>query len=210
MANATKVSYDSHFNPRSRKGSDAACSKFRRYAQNFNPRSRKGSDVFRRPAIRSGFLIFQSTLPQGERRRFGKGVTVLTPFQSTLPQGERRAISLWVVAGFGFQSTLPQGERHHIKFRRPMSGYFNPRSRKGSDIFRHSSGTHLYHFNPRSRKGSDGMYIKGIGTIKKFQSTLPQGERLHPACDPVRHIEFQSTLPQGERRQIESVVHIPG
>ena len=55
--------------------------------------------------------------------------------------------------------------------------HFNPRSREGSD--RHQSvEADLYaHFNPRSREGSDddGRHISNLQ--RKFQSTLPRGER---------------------------------
>ena len=56
-----------YFNPRSHKGSDTTCTVFARYSNfNFNPRSHKGSDE---PSIMTFMrkIIFQSTLPQGER-----------------------------------------------------------------------------------------------------------------------------------------------
>ena len=60
---------------------------------------------------------------------------------------------------------------------RSLQSYFNPRSREGSD--RHQSvEADLYaHFNPRSREGSDddGRHISNLQ--RKFQSTLPRGER---------------------------------
>ena len=87
-------------------------------------------------SMMSALSLFQSTLPQGERRQVtvriycnsyfnprshkgsdpsktGKTITCLL-FQSTLPQGERRRPMplqrlLWL-----FQSTLPQGERQQF------------------------------------------------------------------------------------------------
>ena len=80
-------------------------------------------------------------------------------------------------------------------------------------------------FNPRSRKGSDTSPSRLPGRRKRFQSTLPQGER--PVQDSVRFLallisihapargatvhgravpsfgQFQSTLPQGERLRKE-------
>ena len=56
------------FNPRSHKGSDLPRPALRWYIPNFNPRSHKGSDPQRRRG-KSGVMLFQSTLPQGERRR---------------------------------------------------------------------------------------------------------------------------------------------
>ena len=54
---------------------------------------------------------------------------------------------------------------------------FNPRSRMGSDTPRWSLALFAGYFNPRSRMGSDYLGIQSSGTEKKFQSTLPHGER---------------------------------
>ena len=54
-----------------------------------------------------------------------------------------------------FQSTLPRRER---RYRNPVSfslGYFNPRSREGSDLFPNGKLFLASYFNPRSREGSD-------------------------------------------------------
>ena len=81
-----------------------------------------------------------------------------------------------------FQSTLPQGERPTVSFRVQQAYYFNPRSRKGSDveypkqIMNKKISIHapargatriIFHlcsrninFNPRSRKGSDHNYME--------------------------------------------------
>ena len=81
----------------------------------------------------------------------------------------------------------------------PQSGYFNPRSHKGSD------GTpflcYLYDrdFNPRSHKGSDWNRPRNSLKSLRFQSTLPQGERLWEYGTVELFRLFQSTLPQGER-----------
>ena len=86
-----------------------------------------------------------------------------------------------------FQSTLPQGERRGRKMCAVSLMYFNPRSRKGSDL--------------------DG-YGELIDTIQ-FQSTLPQGER-QGTGEPLKQCSiFQSTLPQGERQQLSTKkIHI--
>ena len=122
-------------------------------------------------------ILFQSTLPQGERRPQLVKIAAAAVFQSTLPQGERRNQQpLYSTFGM-FQSTLPQGERlYHTTHILP------PRS-----------------FNPRSRRGSDGR--NGIRNCYSFlfQSTLPQGERQVAEVDTSPQSLFQSTLPQGER-----------
>ena len=78
-------------------------------------------------------------------------------------------------------------------------GYFNPRSRKGSDrqqkklLYLHFISIHAPargatrepaerakrggNFNPRSRKGSDITVTPNHPILTAFQSTLPQGER---------------------------------
>ncbi len=123
----------SSFNPRSRRGSDKVKKAKRPMKDSFNPRSRRGSDGrFRSTLCSAG--VFQSTLPQGERRpgpghqQLFTGVSIHAPaggatadgcpggwpprwFQSTLPQGERRIIPNGLIFLTLFQSTLPQGER---------------------------------------------------------------------------------------------------
>ena len=57
-----------------------------------------------------------------------------------------------------FQSTLPHGERQWYPRGTCSTGYFNP----------------------RSRMGSDGICLIEITSIMEFQSTLPHGERREP------------------------------
>ena len=56
-------------------------------------------------------------------------------------------------------------------------GYFNPRSREGSDFFKLILRCLYVHFNPRSREGSDFKGYRKIVKIHRFQSSLPRGER---------------------------------
>ena len=69
----------------------------------------------------------------------------------------------------------------------------------GSDwVFTEGIGT-IWGFNPRSRVGSD-FNAKVLPTPHTpFQSTLPCGERLATATNPLNMPPFQSTLPCGER-----------
>ena len=89
--------------------------------------------------MRRNSSIFQSTLPQGERRSDWSYAEVCWRFQSTLPQGERPSYTLDATGIFNisihapargatmlgrgkwkkekFQSTLPQGERRFICIR---------------------------------------------------------------------------------------------
>ena len=61
---------------------------------------------------------------------------------------------------------------------------FNPRSREGSDAEApHIKTAQWKDFNPRSREGSDLLPSREIGYIKRFQSTLPRGERLNTSIE---------------------------
>ena len=144
----------------------------------FNPRSRMGSDITRRKSLFTQ-LVFQSTLPHGERRKSQACRMQRQIFQSTLPHGERLmelvneyhsypisihapawgATSIFYFRRFDivFQSTLPHGERHGCQ--------------------------------PAGKPSH------------RFQSTLPHGERhrLRVWLSVAR--EFQSTLPHGERHR---------
>ena len=120
----------------------------------FNPRSRVGSDIII-TSRSSRDIIFQSTLPRGERQIYVNTEDAEAIFQSTLPRGERqlkryhkkihgdfnprsRVGSDWCEAFGGsikeiFQSTLPRGERRLYQGIGGVTQYFNPRSRVGSD-----------------------------------------------------------------------------
>ena len=130
----SSIQHSTHFNPRSREGSDVIIMILSNFVFNFNPRSREGSDVY--PA---GFFVsttlFQSTLPRGERRSAGNCSVNCT------------RISIHAPARGATSDRLPQLS---------LSSNFNPRSREGSDLS--SSGTSSIqsrNFNPRSREGSD-------------------------------------------------------
>ena len=105
----------------------------RQHRLHFNPHSRKGSDRLRLRRLLCS-LLFQSTLPQGERR---------------IP----KCCHCFCVA------------------------YFNPHSRKGSDWKAGGAACRVHNFNPHSRKGSDRAGLMLASSQKRFQSTLPQGER---------------------------------
>ena len=59
------------------------------------------------------------------------------------------------------------------------------------------------HFNPRSREGSDTHRPIILISAKRFQSTLPRGERLSFSQRFTQSLTFQSTLPRGERHPTE-------
>ena len=120
------------FNPRSHVGSDyvsppdrsgdkisihaptwgATCKLLahKQYVTDFNPRSHVGSDAVC-GHMAYVVLIFQSTLPRGERLKLLHIIRSPRIFQSTLPRGERPSCTIRWRHLTGFQSTLPRGER---------------------------------------------------------------------------------------------------
>ena len=188
----------------------------------FNPRSRAGSDAESANA-RSRIVLFQSTLPRGERlprgivRSIRYGVSIHAPARGATTSAWRSTSAAdgfnprsragsdvdvpQLAASRWFQSTLPRGER---------------RQTLRTDAA-HGSG-----FNPRSRAGSDRLAVDQAIRGIRFQSTLPRGERhckhalMHFAWQVSIHAPargatawhrqlvaqrrmFQSTLPRGER-----------
>ena len=99
---------------------------------NFNPHSHKGSDCDQQSSVH--FLPISIHTPtRGVTFAFFNKLQFLL-FQSTLPQGEWRFCkSVSVPIGL-FQSTLPQGEWHVTIHIISSSIYFNPHSHKGNDL----------------------------------------------------------------------------
>ena len=102
---------------------------------NFNPRSRKGSDASKMDDLTDA-IRFQSTLPQGERHVIRVDDVTSKPISIHAPARGATNKSIWSC--------------------KPIE-YFNPRSRKGSDLELFYNKTTLDDFNPRSRKGSDDI-----------------------------------------------------
>ena len=104
-------------------------------------------------------------------------------FQSTLPYGERQKKSHYQEPFFVVSIHAPVwGATRPL----PRSGWrpygFNPRSRMGSDQRPACLRDGLHSFNPRSRMGSDHICENIIHHGRRFQSTLPYGERPGCAC----------------------------
>ena len=143
-------------------------------------------------------------------------------FQSTLPQGER----LIDFSGYTKSQIISihapaRGATAAEAAATRLLQHFNPRSRKGSDVLScpfngiHDISIHApargatahffrleHHHNISIHAPARGATCTGLPglQLKKFQSTLPQGERQHGMSSPSFAKLFQSTLPQGERR----------
>ena len=145
-------------------------------------------------------IIFQSTLPRGERlipplySEGGYYISIHAPargatvnlfgltyyFDISIHAPARGATRLTIQnrKEMVFQSTLPRGERLGAIFSKcSRINYFNPRSREGSDVKFQTYQHGCYNFNPRSREGSDAFRSRIVNRLCSFQSTLPRGER---------------------------------
>ena len=100
-------------------------------------------------------LLFQFTLPHGERPKRDMEGWERIQFQFTLPHGERLASALSPVSTGQFQFTLPHGERPEHSAPVAVAGLFQFTLPHGE---RHSPG-------------------RGFGPLWEFQFTLPHGER---------------------------------
>ena len=123
-------------------------------------------------------MVFQSTLPHGERRGRDAGCHRYSDFNPRSHTGSDFASTATVGVRVTFQSTLPHGERHtdagdfvqnsDISIHAPTRGATSTSRR----WIRWSS-----HFNPRSHTGSDPTPWAIVMSSDTFQSTLPHGER---------------------------------
>ena len=145
--------------------------------------------------------IFQSTLPQGERRVPGAHDSFIISFQSTLPQGERQLDpNAWVTFS-------------GISIHAPARGatVIQPMVCKDYEISIHApargatlvpndwvtfSGISIH----APARGATPIQFLVCDQFIGFQSTLPQGERRIVCRTLKRFYQFQSTLPQGERQ----------
>ena len=166
-----------YFNPRSREGSDKITPLFNVIlAANFNPRSREGSDDSANQNSDTTIIISIHAPARGATIRSTK-ISMHKKFQSTLPRGERR------LGGSGCPV-----DRYH----------FNPRSREGSDsFFPPPKCWQSISIHAPARGATSGQRISFPS--RRFQSTLPRGERQEDIKDIKSKLEFQSTLPRGER-----------
>ena len=150
--------------------------------------------------LRSNGFTFQSTLSQGERLYGHKCIDFMVIFQSTLSQGERlviiklakgvKVISIHALA----RRATANKSRDIIRFK-----YFNPRSRKESDLSVSAFPFRAYWFQSTLSQGERPAVKPDVLKPKGFQSTLSQGERPFFFFVPYRLLWFQSTLSQGER-----------
>ena len=151
-------------------------------------------------SIHADYPLFQSTLPQRERRCTLLHCRFRTNFNPRSRKGSDftitkfayyKAISIHAPAKgatrnssvrdivFLFQSTLPQRERRGIVGIKAERCYFNPRSRKGSDKYCLVKVCFINISIHAPAKGATTLTKFHISLFIVFQSTLPQRERLY-------------------------------
>ncbi len=147
-------------------------------------------------------LIFQSTLPRGERQHKGHKKSGENRFQSTLPRGERPDYQKAQRTEQQFQSTLPRGERRscrrhcrqcrHISIHAPTRGatYTLMQAHKSIDISIHAP-----------TRGATLFTYRGKSAGIKFQSTLPRGERLRSSHSNFSPFNFNPRSHEGSDRE---------
>ena len=145
--------------------------------------------------------MFQSTRPQGARpinrtsQRINELVSIHAP-----AGGATGRLALVLIVEFEFQSTRPQGARLiEVAKVQYLSKCFNPRARRGRDLFLRCYFVTRMGFNPRARRGRDWRFAARIPMPTKFQSTRPQGARRGKSHPTIIRFLFQSTRPQGAR-----------
>ena len=130
--------------------------------------------------------IFQSTLPQGERRYNCTSHNAVPYFNPRSHEGSDFTSNISFDQLYNFNPRPTRGATRVVDivgcltiisihaptrgatsrgFRCLLCRYFNPRSHEGSDIFPPFNGTIECDFNPRSHEGSDhvvGIPFKGI------------------------------------------------
>ena len=106
----TCLSFGTHFNPRSREGSDWYRQRYRYENDNFNPRSREGSDILVPKSQPQRVTISIRAPARGATYSSKKVLQFPCKFQSALPRGERR---------FSIHGTRHKGD---ISIRAPARG----------------------------------------------------------------------------------------
>ena len=101
---------------------------------------------------------------------------VVQKFQSTLPRRERRHRPDVVGITLDISIHAPaKGATKAVLYYLILLGYFNPRSREGSDVVLVWLWCVLLYFNPRSREGSDFYVLRIFYTMHYFNPRSREG-----------------------------------
>ena len=168
-------------------------------------------------------LVFQSTLPRGERHPQPEGIPFLNVISIHAPtrgatekhngqsnfesnfnprshEGSDRISIWWPGNGSSFQSTLPRGERRQGSPMRVTMGIFQSTLPRGERLFHPVCHRPELQISIHAPTRGATMDCNLRLDASKFQSTLPRGERQLDNNINIMTSEFQSTLPRGERQ----------
>ncbi len=119
-------------------------------------------------------------------------------FQSTLPQGERRSNNFRRFLLCHFNPRSHKGSDLSSRSVSTGAGYFNPRSHKGSDKVIRELCTHvIISIHAPTRGATMLQVIKACDLIISIHAPTRGATGLLAMKSVI--FEFQSTLPQGER-----------
>ena len=119
-------------------------------------------------------------------------------FQSTLPRGERPDQLHRYREPQDFNPRSHEGsDICSLQINNTMTD-FNPRSHEGSDRASPNTNIHSWHFNPRSHEGSDVAVADRMRAVDISIHAPTRGATM-PVVNLRRFRRFQSTLPRGER-----------
>ena len=168
-----RLTASAYFDPRSPHGERRGWFRSNTAAVHFNPRSPQGSDN-RPPYYALYYIIFQPTLPVGERPKKIHNRGDDSGFQSTLPT--------WGATDIGKRADTVRNISIHAP-------------RMGSDQCRNAWHRLQDHFNPRSPHG-ERLYVRRFRCRSSiFQSTLPAWGATAALGAVGGFLAFQSTLP---------------
>ena len=144
-------------------------------------------------------MMFQSTLPRGERLYEGDILECVSWFQSTLPRGERPTPTSSSPSVIRFNPRSHEGSDQFEALQHEAGRRFNPRSHEGSDRSTNTHWTHALSFNPRSHEGSDPWRTLPA-RLRPVSIHAPTRGATWSGLNVAGQEVFQSTLPRGERR----------
>jgi len=145
--------------------------------------------------LSSSVTVFQSTLPRGERHWNYPRQNHHKKFQSTLPRGERPVCALCTVGVKLFQSTLPRGERHRYIFQPANTQTVSIHApARGATPFMSLVVKKYLGFNPRSREGSDSLFT-GAGQLFYVSIHAPARGATPHLSEPHRSIRVSIHAP---------------
>ena len=143
------------FNPRSRGGSDTGSSGRTRATRSFNPRSRGGSDSLSVRILACGSCFNPRSRGGSDRRQPERGA-------------DAEQVSIHAPAGGATSGDAEPRRCAAVSIHAPAGG--------ATGLLRHRRWKGPC-FNPRSRGGSDPAARRSREPVRRFQSTLPRGER---------------------------------